>query len=286
MIKRLLTAFIAAGIVLGQPAYAQRELGIFALDPVDDGNTVLALDGNGIVTRAADMALFSAGVTTTGDTAEEALRANAKKMQSVLAAARALGVADKDIQTSTTSVRPVMSDNRRQVAIYQSFAGDAAEGVGEAAVDAIEAAASATEEKPQAPRIVGYTAVNVVTIKQRDLANFGKTIDRLVAAGANRVNGPNFKLVDSSSSEQEARTLAIKDARERAVNYAEAADLKVVRIIMIGDGRISGLSSRSQNEFGLMQAVEYDASYYETPVSSGELNITARVSMMFELEPK
>ena len=284
--------FLGAMLALATPAQAQRfgELGILALDPVDDGNTVLQVSGKGNVVRTADVAIFTAGVTSVGDTADQALRANAKKMTAVLRAARALGIADKDIQTSSIRIDPVMSNNRRQVARYRSYStamSDAAM-VAEAAAEAVEEAAMAVEDAAveEAPRIVGYTASNSVTIRQRDLEQFGRTIDRLVAAGANTVDGPRFMLDDSEATQEEARIMAIADARKRAEIYAEAAGMKVIRIVMMEEGRVSGLSSRGSNTFGFYQAMEVPMDYYETPTESGILNISANVGMLFEIGPK
>lgn len=289
--KKLGIAIAVAAASLAVPVQAQRmsELGIFALNPVGDGNTVLTLTGKSVVKRQADVALFSAGVTSTGATAEEALRANAVQMQAVLAAARKLGIAEKDIQTSQVSISPVMDTDYKRYDYLGAAAADAAM----AATDAVEAAAEAAEAAvaeimvPKAPKIVGYRATNAVSIKQRELGDFGKVIDALVKAGANKVNGPKFMLENSASTEDEARAGAIADARKRAEFYAAAAGLKVVRIVMIDEGRTTGLSSSGGGtEFGFMQASAYDEYYEPTPVSSGELVITGSIGMLFELAPQ
>lgn len=288
MMKKPGFVLAIAAASLAVPAQAQniQGLGILALDPVADGNTVLTLTGKSVVKRQADVAVFSAGVTTTGASAEEALRANAVQMQAVLAAARKLGIPDTDIQTSQVSIEPVMDTDYN---LYNSAV--AAEAVADAAADAaaaVEEAAMASIEVPKVPKIVGYRAANAVSIKQRRLGDFGKVIDALVKAGANRVNGPAFILEDSASTEDEARAGAIADARKRAEFYAAAAGLKVVRIVMIDEGRTSGLSSSGgvSNQFALMEAVAYNEYYEPTPVASGELTITGSIGMLFELAPQ
>lgn len=284
--KKLGLALIVAAASLAAPVQAQniQGLGILALDPVDEGNTVLTLTGKSVVTRQADVAFFSAGVTTTGATAEEALRANAVQMQAVLAAARKLGIAEKDIQTNQVSITPVMDTDYNQYNFIDAAA--AAEGAADAVAAAAEAAV-AEMSVPKVPKIVGYRATNAVMITQRKLGDFGKVIDTLVKAGANRVNGPNFMLEDSASTEEEARAGAIADARKRADFYAAAAGLKVVRIVMIDEGRTSGLSSSGGGSgFGFMEAMAYDTYYEPTPIASGELVITGSIGMLFELAPQ
>lgn len=285
MTKKLGLALAVAAIGISVPAQAQRmsEMGIFALNPVKDGNTVLTLTGKSTVTRQADVAFFSAGVTTTGATAEEALRANAVQMQAVLAAARKLGIAEKDIQTNQVSVTPVMDTEYNQY----NFT-DTAAATEEAADATAEAAAMAVAEimVPKVPKIVGYRANNSVSITQRELNDFGRVIDMLVKAGANRVNGPTFMLEDSASTVDEARIGAIADAHKQAEFYAAAAGLKVVRIVMMGEGKTSGLSSSYDDAvYELAAGSVYDV-YSETPVSTGELTITGSIGMLFELAPQ
>ena len=71
------------------------------------GNTLLTVSAEGRSARKPDLALFSAGVTSSGKTAGEALAANSADMNRVIAALKRAGIADKDIQTSQLSLNPV-----------------------------------------------------------------------------------------------------------------------------------------------------------------------------------
>lgn len=285
---KLAFAIALAAASLAAPVQAQRmsDMGIFALNPVKDGNTVLTLTGTSVVTRQADVAIFSAGVTTTAATAEEALRANVVQMQAVLAAARKLGIAEKDMQTNQVSINPVMDTDYNEYNFIDAAA--ATEEAADAAADAAaEAAGLAVAEimVPKTPKIVGYRATNSVSITQRKLDDFGKVIDMLVKAGANRVNGPTFMLEDSALTVDEARIGAIADARKQADFYAAAAGLKVVRIVMMGEGKTSGLST-GDSDYHPAELAMYEVGYTPTPVASGELTITGSIGMLFELAPQ
>ncbi len=129
-------------------------------------------------------------------------------MNRVIAALKRAGIADRDIQTSNLSLNPVYADMSRQP------------------VSPLE---------QQIPRIIGYQVNNQVTVRQRDLANFGKTIDTLVAAGANQVNGPSFSMDEPDGALDEARVDAMTKARARASLYAKAAGLRVLRILSINE---------------------------------------------------
>lgn len=300
--RMIALAACGLALALSTPVAAQgiQGLGILALDPVDEGNTVLTITGKASVTREPDVANFTAGVTTVAPTAEQALRENAATMQKLVAAARRRGIAERDIRTSEISISPVF-----EVDTYDSYAqgwkdataaAQASDATAEAAADAaattdaaadlVDAAvAEGSTRKKEPPRIAGYQAVNAVSIRQRKLDDFGATIDALVAAGANNVAGPTFRLEDSTGAENEARTKAIADARSRAELYAAAAGMTVKRIVMIDEGRTSGLSSGYDESYGFAMAETYDV-YTPTPVVKGDLTIGASIGVMFELAPR
>ena len=214
-------------------------------------STLLTLSAEGKSTRTPDLAVFSAGVTTQGNTAGEAMSANAAAMTRVIAALKKAGVADKDIQTSSINLNPVYG---------QPVMGPNGQVVNE-------------------PRIVGYQAVNMVTVRARDIKNFGKVLDALVASGANQISGPSFQMSDPSTAQDEARLGAMKAARTRADLYARAAGLRVVRIVSISEGGYNP----PQPKYAMMEARSADAA--STPVQAGEVEAQVSVTVQFELAP-
>ncbi len=213
-------------------------------------NTLLTLTADGRSARVPDVAVFSAGVTSQGKTAGEAMSANAADMSRVFAALKKAGIADKDVQTSSIQLNPIYG---------QPVVGP-------------------NGQVMQEPRIVGYQATNTVTVKSRDIKSFGKVLDALVSAGANQISGPAFQLADPSGANDEARLMAVKDARARADLYAKAAGLRVVRIVSITEG--GGYSPPQP-----IYAKAMMADRASTPVSAGEVEVTVSVTMQFELAP-
>jgi hypothetical protein len=61
--------------------------------------------------------------------------------------------------------------------------------------------------------------------------------------------------------------------------------MTVKRIIMIDEGRTSGLSSGYEAEYGFAADVSYEP-YVSTPVVKGDLTIGASIGVMFELAPR
>ncbi len=221
---------------------------------VAPGNTLLNISADGRSSRKPDMAVFNAGVTTQGKTAGEAMAANSASMNRAIAALKAAGIADKDIQTSNLNLSPIYAPQRRLP--------------------------DGTIE-PEQPTIVGYQATNTVTVKQRNLTQFGKVIDTLVAAGANQVNGPSFMMDNPDAALDEARMQAMAKARARAELYARAAGLKVARILSISEGGgyappMPVMYARAGGESMAAEA---------PPIAPGQVDMNVSVTVLFELAP-
>ena len=118
-----------------------------------------------------------------------------------MAAIRAAGIAERDVQTAGISVQP-----------QYRYA----------------------ENQP--PVITGYQASNTVSLKVRDIGKLGKVLDALVANGANQVNGPSFEVDKPDAAYDEARIAALRKAEARAETYAKAMGLRVRRVVAINEG--------------------------------------------------
>ena len=215
-------------------------------------STLLVLSAEGRSTRVPDLATFSAGVTSQGKTAGEAMTANSADMNRVVAALKKSGIAEKDIQTSSINLNPIYG---------QPVVGP-------------------NGQVTQEARIIGYQANNTVNVRQRDLKGFGKVLDALVAAGANQVNGSNFQMANPDAAQDEARVAAMKAVRARAELYAKASGLRVVRILSISEG--GGYSPPMPVMYA--KAAMADAAA-PTPVAVGEVESAVTVSVQFELAP-
>lgn len=156
--------------------------------------------GVGKVTTVPNRAGFSFGVTTQGQTANAALRANADQMRRLIDAIRRAGVDEDDVQTEQVSLYPRMSDD------------------GQA--------------------IVGYQATNSVSAQIDDLARAGALVDAAAAAGANQISGPILTRSDQDELYKDALEAAVEDARAKAEALAAAAgvDLGSATKIVEGSG--------------------------------------------------
>jgi uncharacterized protein YggE len=184
----------AAALLAAAPAVAQ------VTDARPITGTRLDVVATGEANRVPDVVRINAGVTTQAPTATEALRQNAAQMQSVRAALRRAGVAERDIQTSSINLSP----DWRHI-------------------------------ENRTPELIGYRAHNQVSVRFRDIASSGRILDALVAAGANQIDGPTFMIDRPEEALDEARRQALTNARARADLYARALGMRVLRILSVSE---------------------------------------------------
>ncbi len=235
------------------------------------GNTLLTVSAEGRSFREPDMAVFSAGVTTQGDTAATALAENSRAMTQVIAALRRAGIAERDIQTSNLSIQPIYEDPNRDAMMAARVSGQPY---------------VPPPPEQSVPRIIGYTANNNVSVRQRELDDFGEVIDTLAAAGANQINGPMFQMDKPEPALDEARLDAIKAARARAELYAGATGLRIVRILSIQEG--GGYYGPPPVVFARGEASMASAPPPPppAPIQPGEMQMTTSITVLYELAPR
>src|SRR5918995_1623921 len=106
----VLAAAAVAGV--GRPDAAQGQAGEI---PAPAG---ISVNGTGSVATTPDIADLVFGVVTQGQTARAALTANATEARKIVAALRAAGIAQKDIQTQQASLEPRYTEGDRAITGY------------------------------------------------------------------------------------------------------------------------------------------------------------------------
>jgi uncharacterized protein YggE len=153
--------------------------------------------GDAIVSKRPDLALISVAVDSQASTAAGAQQSLATKAAKLIARVKALGIADKDINTSGYSIGPNYT--------------------------------------PPNGTIDGYRAYEQLLLKWHNVDTVGKTLDALVQEGGATQIGVGFTLADPKAAQAEARSLAIADARTRAQAMATAAGVKLGKLVRVSD---------------------------------------------------
>lgn len=223
---------ILAASILATPAAA--EVQVTATGPV------VELTVNESVEAEPDIVTVSAGVTTQARTAVEAMRTNATAMQSVIDRIKALGVAERDIQTTGINLGAMYDYN----------------------------------QQTQRQVFRGYQASNRVSVKLRDIQRTGEVLDALVAAGATDLGGPDWSIDDDTAARAQARRQAMETARAQALEYARAAGYSDIRLLEVSE------TIAPQPPMPFLRAERAQAADASTPVQPGlvEAGVTVRVS--------
>ncbi len=214
----------------------------FSLNSVVTTKTdTFSVSGEGKITMVPDIALVSVGVTAQGATVSRVQQELNTKINAVSDAIKKLGVDDKDIKTSYYNISPTY---------------DYASGTN---------------------RITGYQANSNLAIKVRKIDNANAVIDAATANGANEVSGVSFDIDDKTKAENEARKLAVSDAKAKAEAAAGAAGFKLGRVINYSEGG------------GAPRPLMYDtkalpvAGGEPTQVEPGSSELTVTVTLSYEI---
>jgi hypothetical protein len=209
----------------------------------------IRVSGMGEVRVKPDLATVQFAVETTGTTAQAAGEANADLMERVIATILGSGVVRDDVQTSGYSVYPEYASSPRG------------------------------EVEP--PTIRGYRAMNMVSVRTRNLERVGALIDAGLRAGANRLHGVSFELTNSAEAEAQALTTAIGEARAAAETIARALGVQLGNVLDattnadIPRPYFRAAPAPMDMAMGSVAAM--------TPIEAGEQLITASASVVFEI---
>lgn len=260
-------ALVTSAVALSAAAGCTRV--IVTPSTVEARTDVVTVSGRGEVSRAPDIAHTTLGVEMTAPTVQEATRLANARMNEVFAALEKAGIEKKDIQTSSLNI-----DFER---IYQPPqplpAAPAPRATPKGAPEE-----SAETAAPKAPERVGvYRVTNMVQVTIRDLGKIGPVLDGAVAAGANAAYGISFGLDDPKELQAEARAKAMEQARAQAEQLAKLAGHSLGEVVAITE-EFSGGPIRPM----MMAKVAMAESYGGTPVSAGEVTVTAQVQVVWK----
>ncbi|MDB5660568.1 MAG: hypothetical protein JWS10_3183 [Cypionkella sp.] len=203
-------------------------------------DNVITVTGEATVQVTPDMATISLGVTTDGASAAEAMAANSKALQAVIDRLKSAGIEDRDLQTSNLSLNP-------------NWIG---------------------YDSGQTPKIAGYVASNMLSVRVRALDTLGSVLDASITDGANALNGITFDLAAPRPAQDEARKAAIADAKARAELLTSAAGVKLGKIESITESAGYGAPTPMFRDEKAAAAV---------PVASGQIGMSAAVTITYEI---
>lgn len=219
-----------------------------ALAPAHAQSTpTIQVTGQGETAVAPDMAVLSLTVMREAETARAALDEANQAMREVIAAMKEKGIEDRDLQTSGLSINPRY--------VYPDRGED------------------------RTPRIVGYQVSNSLTVRVREIEMVGEVLDLSVTMGVNQGGGIVLTNDDTAAVLEEARKAAVENARAKAETLAEAAGVRLGRVMSI-DEQARQPEARPMAQPAMMRMEVADAS---VPIQAGENVYQIHVNVSFEI---
>lgn len=204
----------------------------------------VSVNGQAIVYATPDIAYITIGVRSENTDAQEAVAANNAQANKVMDALKALGVDEKDLRTSNFSIY-----------VQDDF-------------------------DPEGKRTgTRFVVENSVYVTLRDLDRVGEVLSGVVGAGANSIYGISFDVEDKEAMIESARNEAISNARKQAESIAAAAEVQL--------GEIQSISFYNSVPSPVMYDNKVAAQGLgggAVPISSGQLQFTVDVNIVYELK--
>ena len=202
---RFLNLLLAgAAVTFGGSAHAQQLPAAASLNEMSETPLVRVNIVESLRTPP-DEASLTVGTQTKAPTAKAAVAASKVRTEKLLAAIRAAGIRDRDIQTQGLQLSQDYTYDRQPNGSGQQ-------------------------------RLIGYIANNSVMIKTRNVDSLTSLLDGLTEAGADTVYGPNFSLADPAPLRKEARVRAQERGAAEAVEYARNNGFTKVRLLSVEEG--------------------------------------------------
>lgn len=228
---------------------------VFAQGPAPQPR-LITVTGEAEVRVRPDEVILTFGVETSNMDLEAARAQNDQLTGAVVAAAQRTGVTVERIQTDYLNIEPRYRDEYSQ------------------------------------REFLGYFVRRTIAITLREPERFNELLSACLQAGANYVHGIDFRTTDLRNQRDYARTLAIRAAEEKAQDLAGELNQRIGQPYSIQEepggwyqpysswwGR--GAAAMTQN---VIQSVGGGAPLPEGGIALGEISVTARVTVSFELQ--
>lgn len=177
------------------------------LPHVAAGSDAISVSGEAEIRVVPDEVILSLGVETFNLALRPAKTQNDERIRATIAVARRLGVPAERIQTDYVGIEP---RHRRS--------------------DVTDV-------------LLGFVVRKTVVITLRDISKFEELLSDALEAGVTHVHGVEFRTTELRKHRDQARTLAIKAAQEKANLLATESGRKIGRALSIGEANYGYFSS-------------------------------------------
>ncbi len=219
----------------------------------------ITVTGDAEVKVVPDEVILTLGVETSNENLETAKKENDAIVQQVLKLVQSYGIESNHVQTDYLSVEPRYHDNYEK----RNF--------------------------------IGFFVRKTIVMTLKDITKFEDLLTNVLKNEVNYVQGIEFKTTELRKHKDEARSLAIKAAQEKAVALANELGQKVGKPLMIREeqsgwyswyggwwGSYSGGMAQNVSQNAVQNAVGTSPNSDST-IAPGQISVNARVTVEFEL---
>jgi uncharacterized protein len=210
-------------------------------------NNTLFVSGSATDKINTDLVTISIGVQSTNQSVTDALTSNSKIANGIIASLRDNGVKENEISTSQYTIQPNYNFTESGNSIK-----------------------------------TGFTVSNILTVQSSNFDNISSWIDSAVTAGANTINGVDFKVSDKllESAKNTLITQAIMNAKQNADIASSAIGSTIIGIksISVNTGGFNPIPFSDQ----IMQK-SFASGASSTPILPGEqeVSVTVQITYLF-----
>lgn len=243
-----IAAVVLAATMIGWLGFGgKEEIGTVAAETTETVQNTITVGAEGSIKVEPDVAYVNFGVVTRGKTAQEAQQENATKFAAVEKALyETFGIDKKDVQTTGFNVQPEYNYTEKDGQVLK-----------------------------------GYVANHEVQVTYRKLAEIGKLLDALSAAGANQMNGVGFSTEKRDQYELEALKNAMANADAKAGVLATSAKRQLGEVINIVQGSAAPIPV-VQRMPEMAKAMSDSAG--STSVQAGQIEINVNVTVQYRMK--
>jgi hypothetical protein len=226
-------------------------LSLFALPSVSGQSVdrpLITVSGQAEIMVVPDEVVFSLRVVTVDKDLMTAQHRNDEVVKKVLALARSYQIPPALIQTGYISLDEKYSD----------------------------------EEATRKPSVfLGYEITKKIAIVLRDVSKAETMLADIFKSGVTRIEGVEFRSTQNRKYKDQARALAIKSAQEKANALAREIGQTIGKAYSIVE---EGMNPYANVTANTMRGVIGDYSDSDSTIALGQISITARVLVSFELK--
>jgi uncharacterized protein YggE len=204
----------------------------------------LTISAEGKIDAIPDIAELSLSVITEGVDEKKAKNENAVQINAVLAYLESMGIEKKDIQTQGIQVSPKYDWTDGKTTIN------------------------------------GYTMTQNLIVTIRALDKAGEIVAGAVDKGANEVGQLQYDFSDSEGLKQQARQLALGNARTKAEELAKTAGITLGKLITFSEQNVSSPVIANYRAFEMASDVKSTVS---APITPGTSEVIATISVTYEI---